>query len=56
VDDFLAIAPLFEKAFGKKRPALMILEVPHPSPVMGVRVSATAIAWVGEGEPALLKE
>lgn len=56
IDDFLAIAPLFETAFGKKRPALMILEVPHPSPVMGVRVSATAIAWVGEGDPAILKE
>jgi enamine deaminase RidA (YjgF/YER057c/UK114 family) len=54
VDDFLAIAPLFERAFGKKRPALMILEVPHPSPVMGVRISATAIAWVGDGEPAAI--
>lgn len=54
IDDFLVIAPLLEKAFGKKRPALMMLEVPHPSPVMGVRVSATAIAWVGEGEPTLI--
>jgi enamine deaminase RidA (YjgF/YER057c/UK114 family) len=56
VDDFLACAPLFEKAFGKKRPALMILEVPHPSPVMGVRVSATAIAWVGDGEPVAITD
>ena len=50
VDDFLAVAPLFERAFGSKRPALMLLEVPHPSPVAGVRVSATAIAWIGDGE------
>ena len=59
VDDFARIAPLFERAFnaaGKKRPALMLLEVPHPSPVMGVRVSATAIAWVGEGEPVAITE
>ncbi len=54
VDDFLTIASLLERAFGKKRPALMILEVPHPSPVTGVRVSATAIAWVGDGEPAAI--
>lgn len=51
VNDFMIVGPMFEKAFGKKRPALMLLEVPHPSPVMGVRVSATAIAWVGEDEP-----
>lgn len=54
VDDFLAVAPVFERAFGKKRPALMILEVPHPSPVACVRVSATAIAWVGDGEPTAI--
>lgn len=54
VNDFLMVGPLFERAFGKKRPVLMLLEVPHPSPLMGVRVSATAIAWVGEGEPATL--
>ena len=52
IEEFARIAPLFERAFGKKRPALMVLEVPHPSPVTGVRVSATAIAWTGEGEPA----
>lgn len=51
VNDFMTVGPMFEKAFGKNRPALMMLEVPHPSPVVGVRVSATAIAWVGEGEP-----
>jgi hypothetical protein len=34
----------------------MLLEVPHPSPVAGVRVSATAIAWVGEGEPVVITE
>ncbi len=56
VDDFLEVAPLFERAFGKKRPALMLLEVPHPSPVAGVRVSATAIAWVGEGEPIAITD
>ena len=54
VDDFVLIARMFEQACGKKRPALMILEVPHPSPVMDVRISATAIAWIGEGEPAAI--
>jgi enamine deaminase RidA (YjgF/YER057c/UK114 family) len=54
VDDFVLVARMFEMAFGKRRPALMVLEVPHPSPVMGVRISATAIAWVAEGEPAAI--
>jgi enamine deaminase RidA (YjgF/YER057c/UK114 family) len=56
VDDFVEVSPMFERAFGRKRPALMLLEVPHPSPVVGVRVSATAIAWVGDGEPVALDE
>ncbi len=54
VEDFLEVAPMFARVFGKKRPAVMVLEVPHPSPVAGVRVSATAIAWVGDGEPTAI--
>ena len=53
IEEFARIAPLLERAFGRKRPALMVLEVPHPSPVPGVRVSATAIGWTGAGEPAV---
>ena len=54
VNDFLVVGAMLEKAFGKRRPALMLLEVPHPSPVMGVRVSATAVAWVGDVAPKTL--
>jgi enamine deaminase RidA (YjgF/YER057c/UK114 family) len=53
VDDFLVAGPILGRAFGKQRPSLVILEVPHPSPVLGVRVSATAVAWVGAGKPLM---
>jgi enamine deaminase RidA (YjgF/YER057c/UK114 family) len=55
VDDinaFAKAAPLLERAFGKRRPALSVIEVPKPAPPQGARVQLTAIAWLGEGEPA----
>jgi enamine deaminase RidA (YjgF/YER057c/UK114 family) len=53
IDCFLAIAPWLERAFGKMRPALVVLEVPHAAPVADVSVSATAIAWAGKDTPAI---
>ena len=44
-------APMLERAFGKRRPALVVMEVPRPAPPAGARVQVTAIAWLGEGEP-----
>jgi len=55
VDDinaFAKAAPLLERAFGNRRPALSVIEVPKPAPLHGARVQLTAIAWLGEGEPA----
>lgn len=54
IDDFKIIERLLAQAFGKTRPALIALEVPWPSPVAGVRVSMTAIAWFGAGKPAAI--
>jgi enamine deaminase RidA (YjgF/YER057c/UK114 family) len=54
VDDIAAYAtvlPVLERAFGRHRPALALLEVPRPAPVAGARVQVTAIAWLGEGAP-----
>ena len=57
VDDlgkFARVLPVFERAFGRHLPAIYVVEVPRPSPVDGVRVSATAIAWLGEEAPSRL--
>jgi enamine deaminase RidA (YjgF/YER057c/UK114 family) len=54
VDDIVAfrdIAPVLERAFGRRRPALAVLEVPRPAPVRAARVQAVAIAWLGEDAP-----
>jgi enamine deaminase RidA (YjgF/YER057c/UK114 family) len=54
VDDiaaFSVVAPVLERAFGKRRPALAVLEVPRPAPVRSARMQAVAIAWLGEGSP-----
>ena len=54
VDDinaFPGVLPVLERAFGDRRPALALLEVPGPAPVAGARVQATAIAWLGESAP-----
>jgi enamine deaminase RidA (YjgF/YER057c/UK114 family) len=53
VDDitaFTAVAPVLERAFGKRRPALAVMEVPQPAPPAVARMQITAIAWLGEGE------
>lgn len=54
IDDFKTVEIVLAKAFGKSRPALIALEVPWPSPIAGVQVSLTAIAWFGDGKPAAL--
>lgn len=54
IDDFRIAGPLLERAFGKARPALLVIESPHPSPVSAVEVSATAIAWTGAEAPSAL--
>jgi len=54
LDDIAALsvaAPILERAFGRHRPALTVLEVPRPAPVARARVQLTAIAWLGEGDP-----
>jgi enamine deaminase RidA (YjgF/YER057c/UK114 family) len=51
IDAFAPIEPLLARAFGRSRPALTVIESPRPAPVAGVRVSATAIAWLGESTP-----
>jgi enamine deaminase RidA (YjgF/YER057c/UK114 family) len=45
------IERLLAGAFGKRRPALTVVEVPRPSPVAGARVSLTAVAWLGSAPP-----
>lgn len=54
MDSFKTVESLLAKAFGKWRPAIIALEVPRPSPVAGVRISMTAIAWFGEGKPIVI--
>ena len=51
INAFTTVAPLLERAFGKRRPALALLEVPRPAPPAGARMQVAAIAWLGEGEP-----
>ena len=51
IDSFKIVETLLARAFGKSKPAIIALEVPWPSPVAGVRVSMTAIAWFGAGKP-----
>jgi enamine deaminase RidA (YjgF/YER057c/UK114 family) len=56
IDDitaFAGVAAVLERAFGRRRPALSVLEVPRPAPIMGARVQITAVAWLGAGEPAV---
>jgi len=53
IDDFRIAGPLLERAFGKARPALIVLEVPYPSPLPEVVVSATPVAWMGNQPPAV---
>ena len=48
---FSSVAPILERAFGRRRPALALMEVPKPAPVAEARMQVTAIAWLGEGEP-----
>lgn len=54
VDDitvFPAVGTVLERAFGKHRPALAVMEVPRTGPPAGARVQVTAIAWLGEDLP-----
>lgn len=54
VDDIAAangVLRVLEQTFGARRPALTVLQVPQPSPVIGARMQLTAIAWVGKDEP-----
>lgn len=54
VDDIMAFAdagPLLERAFGRHRPALTVVEASRPAPLAGARLQVTAIAWLGEGDP-----
>jgi enamine deaminase RidA (YjgF/YER057c/UK114 family) len=51
IDQFARMLSVFERAFGRQRPALYVVEVPKVSPVPGTRISATAIAWLGEDAP-----
>ena len=49
---FAVLAPVLERAFGKRRPALVVMEVPRPAPPADARMQISAIAWLGAGEPA----
>jgi enamine deaminase RidA (YjgF/YER057c/UK114 family) len=51
IDAFARALPMFEKAFGRRRPALYAVEVPRVAPLDGARVAATAIAWLGKDAP-----
>ncbi len=51
IDAFRTIEPVLARGFGQWRPALTVIETPWPAPVAGVRVSATAIAWLGADTP-----
>ena len=52
IDCFVAAERVLAKWFGARRPALTVLEVPHPAPLAGAAISVTAIAWFGAGKPA----
>jgi 2-iminobutanoate/2-iminopropanoate deaminase len=54
IDGFKIVESVLAKAFAKWRPAVVALEVPAVSPVAGVSVSMTAIAWFGAGKPAAI--
>jgi len=54
IGDLKAVESLLIKAFGKWRPALIALEVPRPAPIAGACMSITAIAWFGQGKPAVI--
>ena len=54
IDSLKTVERLLAKAFGKRRPAIIALEVPWPGPVAGARISLTAIAWFGAGKPTIL--
>jgi len=53
IRDFLALEPTLMRAFGDSRPALTVVEAPAPGPVVGARVSMTAIAWLGADAPTV---
>ncbi|MGZ5234017.1 MAG: Rid family hydrolase [Burkholderiales bacterium] len=48
ISHFKSTKEALEHAFGERRPALTVLEVPAPAPVRGARVSLSAIAYLGE--------
>ena len=45
-----AVERALGQAFGAWRPALTVLEVPAPAPLLGARVSLTGIGWLGEAK------
>lgn len=49
IEDRGEVEQVLARAFPRKRPVLVVLEVPAPSPVAGARVSIAAIAWLGAG-------
>ncbi|MCC7487092.1 MAG: RidA family protein [Burkholderiales bacterium] len=51
IERVTSVERLLAGAFGRWRPAMTILEVPHPAPVPGVEVSISATAWFGEEKP-----
>ena len=54
IQDSARVERLLASAFGKRRPALTVVEVPRPSPVAGAQVSLTAIAWLGADAPRVV--
>lgn len=50
IEDLIDLEPLFENCFPKRRPAITVVEVSQPSPVLGSQISITAIAWMEESE------
>lgn len=51
IDTFKTVERLLARAFARRRPAIIALEVPWPGPLAGARVSLTAVAWLGAGSP-----
>jgi enamine deaminase RidA (YjgF/YER057c/UK114 family) len=51
IGDFWQVEPLLAGAFPGRRPVICAAEAPRSHPLEGARVSMTAIAWLGEGEP-----